>query len=537
MAARRRRMEAPTDGTSPEVVAVTQPATVVEEVHQLVPVTVHQALPREDTFAAYENLLKTCGPMSVYVYRLGANPGVWLLESQPRSGPELYAALKQLHGQSLESEYELKFHSGGEPRGVGHVTMPRMADAQPMQAPPPPYGQPPPQYQPPPQHYQQPVYAQQQPPAPPPSPSGYQQPPSAGMNWESFQAFQKQQFDLFLAAQRSGGTPMVAPPPPAPAPPLPSPPPPPQQQPATVQPGDSWSAFQAQQKQQWELFQEMQRAAAAAQQPTVQQQPAPVQQPAQQPLLQAPPGMVNVPGIGFVSAEKLLRVIADDGRSSGSGYRAPYGPRSPYYAGEQPPPPDPTAPQPQYGQPYRPPYGPQQPPQAAPQPKTAIETLREAVTLIRTVGEITEQTRPQVAPEVEPPDPADRSPVRVVDVGSAKMVLNESDGSTRLFESIVANVPTVFKFMGEQLDAIRKSQAEKEAREKQRQQLPPGYVEVGPGYVPPEGFVAVPVGQVPMQRQPAQQPLPDPPAQMPMPLEEEPAQRTWGAPLVSPGGS
>jgi hypothetical protein len=213
-------------------------------------------------------------------------------------------------------------------------------------------------------------------------------------------------------------------------------------------------------------------------------------------------------------------------------------------------------------------YGQQpQPVQPVQREKTPMEVMREALGLSKAIVDMADQIRPPVAPTAppEPEPPGDDSPVRVVDVGPAKMIINSDDGSTRVWESLIANAPGAFKFMGEQLDAIRKMNLEREARKQQAPQLPPGYVEVGPGYVPPEGFVAVPVGQVPHRAAPQPQPvvmqpqpvyaapvqavpvqaapvqavpqavvLPDPPAQMPVPIEEQPSQ-PW-QPTFNPGG-
>lgn len=151
-------------------------------------------------------------------------------------------------------------------------------------------------------------------------------------------------------------------------------------------------------------------------------------------------------------------------------------------------------------------------------------------------------------------EPDDDSPVKVVDLGGAKGVFNKDDGSTRFMESVLANIPGVFKAAGDAWEAMRKARAEQDARRQVQHQLPPGYVEVGPGYVPPEGFTAVAVGvPAPVQAQPVQampvqaapapvraaqpvQVLPDPPAQMPAPLVEEQPQQTWTPPSFVPGG-
>ena len=549
MVARRRRLlseGAPVEGAPPEN-GVPVPAAVA--VPQAAVVSADPPLHRtkeDDAFNTYETFVRVWGPLSVYVRRSSGSPATWMIDHYPPTGAHLYAALKRLHGQSPEAEYELRFHSGSVQRGIAYVTLPHMPENPPQQGQLVHYQQPPYQAPPPPPQYP-PGGHQQQP--PPPQQYAQQPPPQqqsapTGMTWEQFQAFQKREFDLFLATQRSGSVPTTAPPTVAPPPP-----PPPQQPPPAPPPGaspmDQWAAFHAMQRQQWEMFREMHGTVQPQPQPqpVQQQQPAPVQQ--QQ--VQTPPGMVRT-DIGFISAEKLLRAMVDDGRPSGGpGYRAPYGPRSPYY-GEQPPPVDGSQPPSQYGGGYRPPYAPQQ--QPPPAPKTAVEVMREAVTLVRTLNGMAEEFRPPQPAAVAAPEPVapdDDSPIRVIDVGAAKLLVNQSDGSARLWESLLANAPGAFKFVGEQMDAIRKQHTEREARKQaQRQQLPPGYVEVGPGYVPPEGFVAVPVGvpvqqAVPQPARPAVQPqpvLPDPPVEMPAPIVEvsEQPQQAWTPPIIPGAG-
>ena len=462
------------------------------------PVPALQAVPHEvvaaiDVFAQYEDVVRNCGPVSVYVERKGAQPGVWLLDHYPQNGPELYAALRHLHGQSLSSEYELRFRSGGDQRGSGHVTLPHVPATLPQQVPP---------------------------------PQQYVQPPP-------------QQLQYAAPAQQY-------------APPQPPPPPAPPQQ---TSPADQYAAFYAMQRQQLELLQEMQRTAAAGQQqPHAQTQP--VAQPQQQPQRpQGPPGTVWVADLQqFVRLDVLYQAMTGERPSGASGHRAPPGPSSPYYGGDAPPP-DPA--QPTYGRSAHAP--PVQQPQRE---KTPMEVMREAITLTQTLVSMADQVRPpqQAVAAPEPEEPDDDSPVRVVDLGGAKGVFNVSDGSTRFMESIIANVPGVFKAGGEAWESARKARAEEEARrQQQKPQLPPGFVEVGPGYVPPEGFVAIPVGHVPQQAQPVQQAapvqyaqpvvqaapaipvaapvvLPDPPANMPLPIVETPEQQPWQPPSFVPGG-
>ncbi len=536
--------EAPAVATPPQNDVAAAPAPVPVEVGDPVEKTPNFSRQTDDVLALYESVsgLRTGVPITVYVQRLTGTPAQAVIDTQPPLGSGLYKELQRIHGRHQEAEYEVSFRSGREPRGVGIITMPGPNEE--GQVMPLPWPQ-----QPAPQPQQQPVASQPQ-------------QPSQGMNWEAFQALQKQQFDLLLAAQRSGGGAVAAPQlPPSAPPPLPQPPPPAAPPPSTS-PMDMWSMFQAMQRQQLELLQEMQKAAGAQQlqPPQVQPQqqpPPPVQQSSPpQSQIQTPPGMVRT-DIGFVSAEQLLRVIAGDARPSASpgGYRVPPGPRSSYYdrSNEPQPPADPqygAAPPPMYGSSYRPSYG-QQQPQPVQRERTPMEVMREALGLSKAIVDMADQIRPPAVPVAppEPEPPGDDSPVRVIDVGPAKMILNNDDGSTRVWESLIVNAPSAFKFMGEQLDAIRKMNMEREARKQQPQQLPPGYVEVVPGYVPPEGYTAVPVGvgfvppqahrpaptvqPVVMQPQPVQAApvqaapvvLPDPPAQMPAPIAEEP--RAW----------
>ena len=104
-----------------------------------------------------------------------------------------------------------------------------------------------------------------------------------------------------------------------------------------------------------------------------------------------------------------------------------------------------------------------------------MEVMREALGLSKAIVDMADQIRPPAVPVAppEPEPPGDDSPVRVIDVGPAKMILNNDDGSTRVWESLIANAPSAFKFMGEQLDAIRKMNMEREARKQQPQQLQP----------------------------------------------------------------
>jgi hypothetical protein len=137
------------------------------------------------------------------------------------------------------------------------------------------------------------------------------------------------------------------------------------------------------------------------------------------------------------------------------------------------------------------------------------------------------------AAEQQPPPEEDDSPVRVIDMGPAKGVINRSDGSLRGFETAMANLPDVLKWWGEQRQEIRK--AREEDRRQQQPRLPPGFVVAGPDYVPPDGYVAVPVDQIPQSTQATQTTLPEPPDEMPPPIAPQPPspaapKRAWGMP-------
>ena len=116
----------------------------------------------------------------------------------------------------------------------------------------------------------------------------------------------------------------------------------------------------------------------------------------------------------------------------------------------------------------------------------------------------------------------DDNPIKIVDTGRGKLAVNKSDGALRWVETGMMALPDLLKWLGEQHQVIQ--EANKERQRPRRQQLPPGYVEVGPDYHPPPGFTAVPVEQ--------EEELPPPPEHMPPPVQEPPARRAWGAPVI-----
>jgi hypothetical protein len=187
------------------------------------------------------------------------------------------------------------------------------------------------------------------------------------------------------------------------------------------------------------------------------------------------------------------------------------------------------------GGPYRPPYASDgRDPAAYPRPKTPTEELRSAVSMVRDLQEAAREFGfGSPAGESAPADEDDESPVRVIDMGPAKGVINKNDGSLRVTETFMANLPDIIKFVGETSKTIREAREEERKRRDQQQQqpLPTGYVMAGPDYQPPQGYVAVPVDQIPPQAVPIQ-PLPEPPAEMPPPVatNDQRPKSGWGMP-------
>jgi hypothetical protein len=158
------------------------------------------------------------------------------------------------------------------------------------------------------------------------------------------------------------------------------------------------------------------------------------------------------------------------------------------------------------------------------------ETFRESISVVRSAVDMMQEMEGVLpgreAQETHSSPEDDDSPVRVIDTGPAKIVVNKSDGSTRLWETGVANMDKIFKWVGEQREAIQREAAARQ-QPPPRQQLAPGYVEVGPGYRPPPGYVAVAVEQ----QQKEDDDLPPPPSHVPPPIESPP-RAAWGAPTI-----
>ena len=478
----------------------------------------------------YDIVLRTWPANSLTVTvkrRTGGMPVEWRIESRPKTGGELYAAIRTLHGPNDEATYDVKFTEGGQFRGQGTITMPDARLPSPPQGPTmqPPYQQPAPQQAPVVQvtapttdpvammqqmfqMFQQMQASLQQHPQAQPAPQQPQPAMPVGQPTTDPMAMMQQMFQLFQQMQGSVQQPQPQPPLSAQQPP-----------PLGVQgapPTDPMAMMQ----QMFQMFQQMQgpqRPAYRGAQP----QPQPIA-----PTAQIVPQAAAVDPMAMMQQmfqffQQMQASIVQTMGGSGPGpvgggppYRGPYsGPRPPSYGGG-------------------PPGGPTQQPA---QPRSAAQEFRDAVSVVRTVAQAAEEIRSilpsQQQPAAEPSEPEEDSPVKVMDVGDYKLVLGREDGRARLWETGWANMGPVLKWVGEQREAIQKANE----RKPPPQQLPPGYVEVGPGYVPPPGFVAIPVEQLPPQQQ---QQLPQPPAQMPPPIEEEPTQRRqWGPPPIPGRGN
>lgn len=291
-------------------------------------------------------------------------------------------------------------------------------------------------------------------------------------------------------------------------------------------------------------------------QPARQPAPEPPQAPpTRMPPVQPPPGTVFVDGFGFVSYQALA-----EAQAAGQGIAPPRRP-SPYR--EEPryegPPAYRGGPYPNtrsaYGGP--PGYGPQGPgpggppygyPNAAPQPppsppRTAEQQFSDAISMVQAATNMATKLRniagvdggAQQQYEPPEPEPVAESPVSVMDIGDYKLVLDKKDGNARVFETVWANSGNILKWFSEQREAFQRAQPA--AAPPPPRHLPPGYVEMHPGFKAPPGYVAVPVDPAQV---PAYTPLPTPPTDIPPPIVmvEEPGetqQQQWGMPAAMPG--
>ena len=450
---------------------------------------------------------------SIYVKRLtGREAGTtWMLDDRPMTASELWQSIKRLHGQSEGATYEVSFRDSSSARGVGgtgQVSMPNTQNDP----------RPPGQHYPPPQPGQPYPLPQPAPQAPPP--------PSTVFDANAMLAMQRQWFEMMQQMQTSkvAPLPMVAPPPP-------------------VAPALDPSAMLAMQREWFEMMQQAQQTATVPMPPPP-QAPAMPAQPVPAPT-DPTSAMLAMPRQWF---EQMMQMM---GGAGGRGVPAPAAPapastndgmlafqrqtfdmmlemmraaQRPVAGAGAPPPYRPDRGDPRYRpDPGAPPYAP------PPPPKTMKEELRDAVNVMRTTFDVAREFGFGQAPAPVEREAAPDDPVRVVHMGLAKSVVNVDDGSMRVAETILSNLPEAAKWAAQQFDKIREARG----KQQQRTQLPPGYVEVGPGYQPPPGYVAVPIDQIPPGAPLPAAPLPEPPADMPPPITE-PRRTNWGMP---PGGS
>lgn len=570
----------------------------------------------DDLLEKYDYVLKQwpANTLDIHVRRVTGTPVARPILTRPRSGTELYKALETIHGQSEEAEYEVKIQeiSTKQYRAIGRIVMP---DARPPQQ----AGQPmgpyyPPGY--PPGYPAPPGYSQQPPPygmppqgapvapapvpapvAAPPAPMAPPPPAPAAPDMGSMVDQVRQLWQLIQSMQPAPLPPVMMPPPVymPPPPPMPAMPPPPA-------PGADLGTVLEWMRQ----FQEMQLTMQAQQQPPPPPyQPPPPPVPAPNPYappIDVPPGTHYVHGIGLVSQKKLFRMLAQDdddrererererehhdrddrGRDDRGG-RNERGDRS--QAAGQPR----YRPNPMYRDQSAPPryqeddqqqqYRPQQSrfaqqegqrferQQPEPTFKNPLDQFRESITVVKQMRNMVQEMEgymPDNRGSRDDDEPApvaaggedEDNPVRIVNVGDSKILMNKSDNKLRLFDTLVANGDKIFKSATEMMDKINKQnqEARRQQQQEQPQQLGPGYVEVHPGYRPPPGSVAIlPNGQritheglvvdppsvPPPPRQefrpeppPQEEPLPPPPPAENLPPPVSNARRAWDAPIA-----
>jgi hypothetical protein len=461
-----------------------------------------------DVLENYETLLRIWPSNSIIIYvrRLTGPPTQNVINNYPRSGVELYTALLGIHGSREVSEYEVNFQDAStrQYRTKGRITLPdtRPAPQQgaPMQ---PPYGYPPgyplpPGYPPPPAGY--PPQGYPPPPAPqaaapgvpPPPPVVHVNAPPApdlGANVEILRQI------LSLAQTMQPPAPAPAP---SVAPPQPVLPPPP----ATSDPNAM-------------LVYLVQQLIAARAAPAPVPVTAPVATPVHEPP-QGPPGHIWVEQLRtWVPLESLARALAPAPRGPGpsQGGGGGYPPPGGAYRGRE------------EGRPY---YS--QPPPQPQRERSPVDQLREAVTLLRTVSNLTQEVGeilPGGREELGPaPTPTPDDPVRFMKVGDINMGFDPESGGFRPWETLTANADKIIKTVNEQI--VKPIQERQHPRSSQRRVHPPvpGVVTMMPGDEPPPGYVAVPVDQ-----------LPPAPVDVPPPISSTPAAPPWGAPVIPVEGN
>ena len=474
-----------------------------------------------NVFFAFEETLKLFpdAAQSIALERKTGTPAHWMITDRPRTANELYAAIRRIHGRREETTYEVTFRDRGGRGSGGTVSMPSTMDELPPQGTPS-YPQPPTAfspapfapYAPPPVAYGAPPAAYSPPGVPPDffalqrqmlemlqtmKPQGHAPPPSPAVTapaapppdpFASLLAAQRQTLEMMqqMAAPAPIAPPSAAAPPSAPA----------------ATPADPFAAMLAVQKQVFEMMQAMQSAAGGHPPSAV---PAPVA---------AAPQTTTDMSAAFSMQREMFNMMMSMMQAFQRGTGPHRDPR------------DPGAPPTPYGGPA--PYGAPRAPYVPPmRPKTPTQELRDAVSTLRDMQHIVSDLglgggAPEPAPE------PDDSPIRTIDMGAAKGVINRSDGSLRGVETVMANLPDILKWVGEQRATIVKEREERQRQ--QQQQLPPGYVAVGPGYVPPAGYVAIPVDQIPQGAPPSEETLPEAPDDMPPPIDAAEPRTPWGMP-------
>ena len=489
----------------------------------------------DNVLEKYDLIIRTWPPntIDILVSRVTGTPVQWVIQSRPRSGADLYTAILAHHARCEEAKYDVRFidSTGKQRRGTGNITMPDTRETPPMQQPQ--QGQ----------SMQQPLTSGVVQVGPPPAVDPV--------------AMMRSMFEMFQQMQKPAAAVPVPQPVPTPAP--------------ASFPGQSTDPM-AMMRSMFEIFQQMQQTS------TQQSSTSPVQgaQPSTDPMVMmrsmfemfqqlqpqqsqptaatpSPPPQTSDPNVMMAWMLQSLQK-AQQPQPAPAPAPAPQSSTDPMammrsmfdmflkmQQAVQPPPPPQTGPYrgpyggPRAGQPgeHTPPY---QPPSAQ-RPKSMADEFRDSATFFDSAGSLADRFRPPAAaaePERYDRGNEDDSPVKVVDVGGWPVIVNKSDGSARKWETGVANLGNVLKWFGEQREAIQKSQAEREAKQRRTQQtLPPGYVEVSPGYQPPPGYVAVPVEM--------NQGLPQPPEDLPPPITQQepppaPKSRTWGAPPMPGGG-
>jgi hypothetical protein len=456
----------------------------------------------DDPIVLYEALNKVWPNDKVNVHAQNlVTREVHIIRSHPRSGADLYELLRAIHGPREAQEYKIEFRSASrqEYLGIARLTMP---DARPSgQQGQPSYYQPPPQYSP-----QSP--AAQAAPVPQPTPTFVMPPPGGdpmamvGQVFDLFQRFQAQMAPQ-AQPQQHPNVPNVLPPPPQ-----------------TSDPAAMMNWMQ----QAFGIFQQMQLAARGQPQPQAQPQAAPPSgAPMGMPPFQPPPGTtwVYVPNAGWVAQALGVGV----GSSGAPPQRSPFQ-RPAYYPQGDPnggaPPQDPRYP----------PYGQRVAPERSP-----IQAFRESVSMMRDARNVAQEFSDIFGGGggPEPPEVAeddDDSPIKIIETGHGKLAVNRSDGALRWAETGLMLLPDVFKWIGEQHDKIQTAQRQKQQPAPPRRVLAPGYVEVDQNYVPPKGYVAVPI-------EATQDELPEPPPNVPPAIdeqEEEQQRPAWGAPVIPQNG-